>query len=129
MLAHMHAHTSNVLKHLRAGQRQWERPSAASQPTFIASPAFAGARPGYYFALGKQGLGYYLDDPRRIAEVRLLRQWLGAHSVIACGSNGLGPTVSLPDIRMACSAGPCSAPSVTPGPMMPGKRQARAAGL
>ncbi|KAF5834956.1 hypothetical protein DUNSADRAFT_8105 [Dunaliella salina] len=27
-----------------------------------------GARPGYYFTTGKQGVGYYLDDPSRIAE-------------------------------------------------------------
>eukprot|EP00967_Tisochrysis_lutea_P072680 scaffold97016_cov17-Tisochrysis_lutea.AAC.2 len=51
-----------------AGQRQWERPVAAAQPIFLPSPTFMGARPGYYFSTGKQGVGYYLDDPSRIAE-------------------------------------------------------------
>lgn len=58
---------------LHPGQRQWERPGAApasaaaapapTQPAFVPSPAFAGARPGYLFKLGPQGLGYYLDTP------------------------------------------------------------------
>lgn len=58
---------------LHPGQRQWERPGAApalaavaaapTQPAFAPSPAFAGARPGYLFKLGSQGLGYYLDTP------------------------------------------------------------------
>jgi hypothetical protein len=42
---------------------------AAAQAPFIASSVFTGARPGYYFSTGKQGLGYYSDDPRRIVEV------------------------------------------------------------
>ena len=34
-------------------------------PPFVAAPAFAGARPGYVFQSGAQGLGYYLDGAGR----------------------------------------------------------------
>lgn len=60
------------------GARQWERPGTEAAPVahyggiappgyaqpgpeFIPSPAFAGARPGYVFTTGAQGLGYYVD--------------------------------------------------------------------
>ena len=35
--------------------------AASAQPPFFAAPAFAGAKPGYVFKVGGEGLGYYLD--------------------------------------------------------------------
>jgi hypothetical protein len=34
---------------------------AARGASFVAAPAFAGPRPGYYFGRGAQGVGYYAD--------------------------------------------------------------------
>ena len=39
----------------------------AVQPLFVASKKFAGARAGYVFQMGPQGLGYYVDRPPRPA--------------------------------------------------------------
>ena len=36
-----------------------------SGPSFQASKAFAGAKPGYVFKNGDKGTGYYLDNPSR----------------------------------------------------------------
>ena len=36
-------------------------PAAARGASFQPAPAFAGARPGYYFGRGAQGVGYYAD--------------------------------------------------------------------
>ena len=35
---------------------------SASGPPFVAAERFGGAREGYYFGMGKHGLGYYVDD-------------------------------------------------------------------
>uniref|UniRef100_A0A061R0X7 Beta-catenin-like protein 1 n=1 Tax=Tetraselmis sp. GSL018 TaxID=582737 RepID=A0A061R0X7_9CHLO len=40
---------------------------SGSAPSFIASATFTGAKAGYYFGSGAQGVGYYLD-PRRDVE-------------------------------------------------------------
>jgi len=73
ILVHLCLNSCSSLCHLCVcvllGQRRWDRPVAAAQAPFIASSVFTGARPGYYFSTGKQGLGYYSDDPRRIVEV------------------------------------------------------------
>ncbi|GIL47036.1 hypothetical protein Vafri_3871 [Volvox africanus] len=42
------------------GERSWIRPVSRD---FIPSPSFLGARPGYVFKRGAQGVGYYVDDP------------------------------------------------------------------
>jgi hypothetical protein len=42
-------------------QEQPAAPSEAFLPAFLASPAYAGTRPGYVFKMDNQGLGYYLD--------------------------------------------------------------------
>lgn len=34
----------------------------ASSPAFVASPTFAGPRPGYVFKTGDEGVGYYLEE-------------------------------------------------------------------
>ncbi|GLC37825.1 hypothetical protein PLESTB_001480500 [Pleodorina starrii] len=50
------------------GERTWVKPVNRD---FIPSPSFLGARPGYVFKKGSQGLGYYADDPvRALAEAR-----------------------------------------------------------
>ena len=36
--------------------------AAARGAAFMPAPAFAGARPGYYFGRGAQGVGYYADS-------------------------------------------------------------------
>ena len=36
-------------------------PAAAPAASFVPAPAFAGARPGYYFTRGAHGVGYYAD--------------------------------------------------------------------
>jgi len=35
---------------------------AVAEAAFLASPRFAGAKRGYYFTKGKQGVGYYVDN-------------------------------------------------------------------
>lgn len=44
------------------GVSTWERPAeSAGAPPFVPAASFAGARPGYAFKTGPQGLGYYRD--------------------------------------------------------------------
>lgn len=38
-----------------------ERATPSHLPSFVPAKRFSGAKPGYYFSLGSQGLGYYLD--------------------------------------------------------------------
>ncbi len=38
-------------------------------PSFVPTKRFAGAKPGYYFSLGKQGLGYYIDAKQPLPDV------------------------------------------------------------
>mmetsp|Transcript_101472 Transcript_101472/g.302667 ORF Transcript_101472/g.302667 Transcript_101472/m.302667 type:complete len:623 (+) Transcript_101472:2-1870(+) len=39
----------------------WPDVSPEDCPPFVAAESFEGRRPGYYFGLGEQGLGYYVD--------------------------------------------------------------------
>lgn len=47
--------------------RQWTRPAVAgaggAAAPFIPSATFTGALVGYYFAMGRSGLGYHIDQP------------------------------------------------------------------
>ena len=48
-----------------AGNAAGNAPKPGSEPQrFIPEKTFKGKRLGYYFTMGKQGLGYYCDNPR-----------------------------------------------------------------
>ena len=48
-----------------AGNAKGNAPKPGSEPQrFIPEKTFKGKRLGYYFTMGKQGLGYYCDNPR-----------------------------------------------------------------
>ncbi|PSC76740.1 U3 small nucleolar RNA-associated 14-like protein A isoform A [Micractinium conductrix] len=49
-----------------AAQQQQEEGGEAPQPAYVRSKAFAGARPGYAFKKGPQGVGYYLDGAEAV---------------------------------------------------------------
>ncbi|KXZ52794.1 hypothetical protein GPECTOR_8g181 [Gonium pectorale] len=64
------------------GERTWTRPVYHD---YIHAPAFQGARQGYVFKMGPQGLGYYLDDP-----ARALAEFAAARATALSGVNSSG---------------------------------------
>lgn len=60
--AHANGAAAAALKAASEGSAK----SKAGQVPFVASPKFAGARPGYCFRKGAQGLGYYVDKPPQV---------------------------------------------------------------
>lgn len=46
---------------MAAGKTQWERPQGGVKQPFVPSASFTGARDGYHFTMGAQGLGYYKE--------------------------------------------------------------------
>mmetsp|Transcript_86871 Transcript_86871/g.246280 ORF Transcript_86871/g.246280 Transcript_86871/m.246280 type:complete len:153 (+) Transcript_86871:62-520(+) len=66
----------------------------AESAPFVAAPAFGGARPGYAFKKGNQGLGYYLD-----ARHGLGREGKQSGSPAAAGAKGFSPASSFEGAR------------------------------
>lgn len=60
---------------------------ATAGAPFIASPKFAGRRPGYMFKQGKQGLGYYVDHGPKVTKKKL--------SAAALKEKGKGPIIAV----------------------------------
>ncbi|KAG2439337.1 hypothetical protein HXX76_004696 [Chlamydomonas incerta] len=68
----------------RTGERTWAKPV---QQDFLPSPSFIGAKIGFVFKKGAQGVGYYVDDPARaLAEAR------AAAATARVGPPSIGPT-------------------------------------
>ncbi|KAL4441441.1 hypothetical protein ABPG77_001945 [Micractinium sp. CCAP 211/92] len=57
-----------------AAQQQQGDGGAAPQPAFVRSKAFQGARPGYVFKKGPQGVGYYLDGAEAVKAAKAAKQ-------------------------------------------------------
>ncbi|KAG2453478.1 hypothetical protein HYH02_001699 [Chlamydomonas schloesseri] len=67
----------------RTAERTWTKPV---QQDFLPSPSFIGAKTGYVFKKGSQGVGYYIDDPARaLAEAR------AAGAAARAGPASIGP--------------------------------------
>ncbi len=67
----MQARLAKAHTHVDAGQAGKGKQAA---PTFIAAQRFSGARPGYCFRRGNQGLGYYVDKPPQVC----VQRWLAS---------------------------------------------------
>ncbi|PRW50835.1 U3 small nucleolar RNA-associated 14-like protein A [Chlorella sorokiniana] len=66
-----------------AQQAQQADGGAAPQPAFVKSKAFQGARPGYVFKKGPQGMGYYLDAAETTRATKAAKQRQRAEAAAA----------------------------------------------